>query len=167
MNKSTVVLTTLFLGVLALGASAPAQQTAKKRQPAPQAAVKVQTLRAADTADLDTAPEDKPYSGKAPGSQKRIARTFAGQPPLVPHSIEDIDAINLEGNSCLNCHGPDNYKYANAPKASDSHFKDSDGKQLTDVSPLRNQCTSCHVPQVDAKPLVQNTFKGTVTAKKK
>ncbi|MEK7438145.1 MAG: nitrate reductase cytochrome c-type subunit, partial [Pseudomonadota bacterium] len=38
---------------------------------------------------------------------------------------------------------------------------------LSEVSPARYQCTACHVPQVDAKPLVQNTFRGAVEAKKK
>ena len=155
MNKST----TILLATLALALWQPAS--------AQQAAPKGQTLRGAGTADMDRAPEDKPYVGKAPGSQKPIARTFSGQPPLIPHTVENLDAITLEGNPCLACHGPANYKYVNAPKVGDSHFKDRDGKRLTEVSPARHQCTGCHVPQADAKPLVQNTFRGAVEAKKK
>jgi len=153
MNKST----TIFLATLALWQPASAQQ----------AAPKVQTLRGAGTAAMDQAPEDKPYVGKLPGSQKPIARTFSGQPPVIPHTVENFDAITLEGNPCLACHGPANYKYVNAPKVGDSHFKDRDGKRLTEVSQARYQCTACHVPQANAKPLVQNTFRGVVEAKKK
>jgi len=155
MNKFT----TILLATLALGLWQPAS--------AQQAAPKVQTLRGAGTADKDQAPEDKPYVGKAPGSQKPIARTFTGQPPVIPHTVEDLDVITLAGNPCLACHGPASYKYVNAPKVGDSHFKDRDGKILTEVSQARYQCTTCHVPQADAKPLVQNTFRGVVEAKKK
>jgi len=151
MKKSTLIL----LATLALWQPASAQQ----------AAPKVQTLRGTGTADIDQAPEEKPYLGKLPGSQKPIARTFSGQPPLISHTVENIDAITLEENTCLACHGPANS--LNAPKAADSHFMDRDGKKLTEVSPGRHQCTSCHVPQADARPLVQNTFKGVVEAKKK
>jgi cytochrome c-type protein NapB len=156
MNKST----TILLATLALALAQPAL--------AQQAAPKVQTLRGAGAADIDQAPEDKPYVGKAPGTQKPIARTFSGQPPLIPHTVENFDAITLEGNLCLACHGPENYKTIKAPKVADSHFKDRDGKRLSEVSPARHQCTACHVPQADAKPLVGNTFKGDVaTAPKK
>ena len=151
MNKSTVIL----LATLALAVWQPAS--------AQQAAPKVQTLRGANTDDADKAPEDKPYVGKLPGSQKPIARTFSGQPPLIPHTVEGFSAITLERNSCLLCHG----EGVNAPKVGDSHFKDRDGKSLTVVSSARHNCTTCHVPQADAKPLVQNTFKGVVEAKKK
>jgi cytochrome c-type protein NapB len=155
MNRFTMIL----LATLALALWQPAS--------AQQAALKVQTLRGPGTADMDQAPENKPYVGKAPGSQKPIARTFTGQPPVIPHTVEDLDVITLAGNPCLACHGPANYKSVNAPKVGDSHFKDRDGKRLTEVSQARYQCTVCHVPQADAKPLVQNTFKGVVEAKKK
>ncbi len=157
MNKSKTILAMLLLTTLTLWQLASAQQ----------AAPNVQTLRGADTAEKDQAPDEKPNAGKDPGSQKRITRTFAGQPPLIPHTVESLDSITLDGNSCLSCHGPDNYKYANAPKVGNSHFLDRDGKKLADVSPRRHECTACHIPQTDAKPLVQNTFKSAVTPKKK
>lgn len=127
----------------------------------------VQTLRGADAAATDQAPPERPYAGKAPGSQKLLARTFSTQPPLIPHSIEGFDESTLQSNPCLSCHGPENYKNVKAPKMADSHFRDRDGKMLSEVSAARHQCTACHVPQVDAKPLVQNTFRGAVEAKKK
>ena len=45
-----------------------------------------------------------------------------------------------------------------ATKVSLTHFKDRDGRELSNISPRRYFCTQCHVPQTDAKPLVDNTF---------
>lgn len=52
------------------------------------------------------------------------------------------------------------------PKLIDSHLTaSSDGlKKVTSME--RYQCNSCHVAQVDAKPLVANTFVGVMAAKK-
>jgi nitrate reductase (cytochrome), electron transfer subunit len=155
MNKSV----TILLAALGLILLQPAL--------AQQSASRVQTLRGADAAAIDQAPPERSYTGKSPGSQKRVARTFSTQPPVIPHSIEGFDEITLQVNPCLACHGLENYKNAKAPKAADSHFKDRDGKILSDVSAARQQCTSCHVPQADAKPLVANTFRGDGSVKKK
>ncbi|HUF81317.1 MAG TPA: nitrate reductase cytochrome c-type subunit [Burkholderiales bacterium] len=157
MSKSA----TILLALLGLILSQPAL--------AQQGASRVQTLRGADADATDQAPAERSYTGSAPGSQKPVARTFSTQPPVIPHAIEGIDTVTLQDNSCLMCHGPQNYKTMKAPKAPDSHFKDRDGKMLADVSAARLQCTACHVPQADAKPLVENTFRGdaATTAKKK
>ena len=45
------------------------------------------------------------------------------------------------------------------PKISPTHFETRDGMTLGEVSPRRYFCLQCHVPQADAKPLVNNTFK--------
>jgi nitrate reductase (cytochrome), electron transfer subunit len=155
MNKSVMIL----LAILGLILSQPAL--------AQQGASRVQTLRGTDAAATDQAPPERPYTGKSPGSQKRVARTFSTQPPVIPHSIEGLDAITLQVNPCLACHGPENYKNVKAPKAADSHFKGRDGRILSEVSAARYQCTTCHVPQANAKPLVANTFRGDALAKKK
>jgi nitrate reductase (cytochrome), electron transfer subunit len=157
MNKSV----TILLATLGLILSQPAL--------AQQDTSRVQTLRGADAAATDQAPAERSYRGSAPGSQKPVARTFSTQPPVIPHAIEGFDAVTLQDNPCLACHGPENYKNARAPKVADSHFKDRDGKMLSEVSAARHQCTSCHVPQADAKPLVENTFRGDAgaAAKKK
>lgn len=128
------------------------------------AASKLQSLRAADVAATEPAPPERPYKGKSPGSQKLVARTFSSQPPVIPHAIEGFDQVTLQSNPCLDCHGPDNYKNVKASKISDSHFKGRDGKMLPEVSAARYQCTTCHVSQADAKPLIANTFRGDVGA---
>ena len=155
MNKSIAILLAAF--TLMLSQAALAQPSASR----------VQTLRAADAAATDQAPPERVYTDQLPGSSKRVARTFSTQPPVIPHSIEGFDAITLEANPCLACHGPESYKAVKAPKVADSHFRDRDGKILSEVSAARHQCTSCHVPQADAKPLVENTFRGDIAATKK
>ena len=40
-----------------------------------------------------------------------------------------------------------------------THFMTRDGQMLADVSPRRHFCTECHVPQANARPLVENTSK--------
>ncbi len=85
-------------------------------------------------------------------------RSFVQQPPMIPHHIEGY-RITLRYNKCLTCHSWANYRDAQATKISPTHFKDRDGNELANIAPRRYFCTQCHVPQVDAKPLVENTFK--------
>ena len=119
----------------------------------------VSTLRGADTAAVDQAPaEQKAYTGKKPGLQKPIARTFSTQPPLIPHAVDNFDEITVESNQCMECHGMDSYQKKNAPRIGDTHL--DAGKKLVTMD--RYQCNTCHVPQVDAKPLVDNTFVGNI-----
>ncbi len=155
MNKSV----TMLFAILGLILSQPA--LAQPGTP------RVQTLRGADASTLDQAPPERPYTGKSPGSQKPVARTFSTQPPVIPHSIEGFEEVTLQNNPCLMCHGPENYKNVKAPKVADSHFRDRDGKTLPEVSAARYHCTACHVPQAGAKPLIANTFRGDAAAKKK
>jgi len=83
-------------------------------------------------------------------------RSFSLQPPLIPHDISDYE-VNTDENACLECHAdPD----SDAPELSKTHFKDREGKTHDEVSSLRYFCLQCHVGQVKAEPLVENTFKG-------
>lgn len=126
----------------------------------------VSTLRGADAAAPDQAGDAKAYAGKRPGTagQAMIKRTFNEQPPLVPHAIENFDEITTADNQCLECHGPANYVKKNSPKLGDSHLAAAGAAQ---VRMDRYQCNTCHVPQVDAKPLVENRFVGTPVAPRK
>ncbi len=89
-------------------------------------------------------------------ARSRIPRTFAEQPPLVPHSLEEYE-ITLKENDCLGCHG---VAGSGAPAVSPSHYLDRAGKHLPAVSARRYFCDQCHVPQRNAKPLVENSFTG-------
>lgn len=123
----------------------------------------VKSMRGDDVAAADKAAQAKQYVGGRPGMQAKVARTFSTQPPVIPHDTEKFGDVNLEENSCMDCHGAANYEKKKAPKIGDSHFVDPrTGKKLSDATMARYNCTQCHVPQVDAPPLVENTFVGNV-----
>ena len=87
-----------------------------------------------------------------------IPRDYVQQPPLVPHKVDNY-RITLKYNKCLTCHSWKNYKRYGATKISQTHFEDRDAHVQANVSARRYFCDQCHVPQVDAKPLVENEFK--------
>lgn len=120
----------------------------------------LQTIRGADVPDADQAPQDLAYQGKRPGELKLIERTFEGQPPLIPHSIANYDEITVTENPCMECHISNDFKGKRMPRVSDSHLTAPPTAEKPEpvLSMNRWQCNSCHVPQVDAKPLVENSF---------
>ncbi len=85
-------------------------------------------------------------------------RAWKLQPPTIPHKINK-ERISLDENSCFRCHSPDTYKAEKAPMISKTHFKDPEHPSDKNLIMRRWFCYQCHVPQVDAKPLVENTFK--------
>ena len=121
-------------------------------------------MRGSDVDAADKAPDQKQYTERAPDANLAalIPRTFKGQPPLVPHAVAKYEPITLEENACLDCHITDDFKGKKMPKIGESHFsktqKEADGTPA--VNMVRWQCNSCHVQQVDAPPLVENTFVG-------
>jgi cytochrome c-type protein NapB len=123
-------------------------------------------MRGSDVAAVDQAPDAKKYLGGKPGGQEKVARTFKEQPPVIPHAVENFDEITLEENQCMTCHSAANYQKKKAPKIGDSHFLDREGKVLPEASAARYNCVQCHVPQVDAPPLVDNDFKGNLAESK-
>lgn len=132
------------------------------------AVAQVNSLRGVQPDVGDKAPTDLQYQGKKPGLQQPINRTFKEQPPLIPHALNNFDEITLEENQCMGCHSAEKYKEKNAPKLGDSHMTlvDVPGGGMKKVMNMsRWQCNTCHVGQVDAKPLVENAFKGNITAK--
>lgn len=86
-----------------------------------------------------------------------IKRTFKDQPPMVPHDIEGYK-INLKSNKCMRCHSKDKAEKSGATQVGESHFIDRTGKKHDKLSSGRHFCVQCHVPQTDAKPLVDNAF---------
>lgn len=114
----------------------------------------VTSLRGSAHLEQDSsAPEMKKYAKDG----EPIARDYVQQPPLVPHKI-DRYKINLKSNKCLSCHSWKNYREAGATKISQTHFEDRDKHVMANVSARRYFCTQCHVPQVNAQPLVENEF---------
>ena len=85
------------------------------------------------------------------------ARNYPMQPPLIPHTIRSYE-VNKNNNKCLSCHSRQRTEESQAPMVSVTHYMNRDGNFLAEISPRRYFCNQCHVPQLDAKPLVENTF---------
>ena len=90
--------------------------------------------------------------------QQIIPRTFEQQPPLIPHTVKGYN-ITQNFNKCMDCHSSERAKETKATKVGASHYETREGAKLPNISPRRYFCMQCHVPQFDAKPLVENTFK--------
>lgn len=92
-----------------------------------------------------------------PKDRSPFASAYVYQPPLIPHQIRHYE-LSTNANKCLSCHSFKNSRESGATKISVTHYATREGQVLSDVSPRRYFCLQCHVPQVDAKPLVVNNF---------
>ncbi|WP_428604955.1 nitrate reductase cytochrome c-type subunit [Sedimenticola sp.] len=110
--------------------------------------------------DKDIAAEaDKSPMRKQVVTQGGVERSYKIQPPVIPHKI-DKETINLKTNTCLKCHSEKTYEKKKAPKVGDSHYVARDGKVLETISTRRYFCNQCHAPQLNAEPIVSNSFEG-------
>ncbi|MBL0372945.1 nitrate reductase cytochrome c-type subunit [Rhizobium sp. KVB221] len=101
---------------------------------------------------------DPGYFPKWVVDDRRRMRAYPEQPPTIPHSIDGYQ-VTLNANRCLSCHKREFTEGSGAPMISVTHYMTRGAQMLADVSPRRYFCTTCHVPQADTKPLVDNTFK--------
>ena len=121
----------------------------------------VSSLRGSDAATADVAPAALSYGGKKPGQGELIARAFKGQPPLIPHSLDGINEITTTDNDCLDCHITDEDRGKKMPRVAQSHLLPAASAAAEpELNMRRWQCNSCHVAQVEAKPLVENAYQG-------
>jgi len=120
-----------------------------------QAVADISSLRGVSEIPVtESAPEMKDFIN----DKENIARTFKEQPPLVPHENEKY-TISLKENKCLECHMKQPGKaQAKSVEMGESHFLDREGNKLDKPSSRRYFCNQCHVPQIDAAPLVGTTF---------
>lgn len=81
-------------------------------------------------------------------------------PPVVPHSIKGMQ-VSKNTNRCLECHNADVAQLVGATVPSKTHFYDREGHLGDTVSARRYFCLQCHVPQTDAKPIVEQTYRST------
>ena len=111
---------------------------------------------------LRGAPANAPDAASPLVKMKRdgapLPRNYKQQPPLIPHAINNYQ-LDYRVNRCLGCHDPSTHENFGAPQIGASHFYDRNGNHLDKVAPRRYFCTQCHVPQMDAAPLVDNGFK--------
>jgi cytochrome c-type protein NapB len=136
----------------------------------------------------DVAPADVKYDRPAPGTSARFERAYVNAPPMIPHSVEGLLPITKDNNQCLGCHMPDVAKGVGATPIPASHFTNyrpdtkmegnkvvkegkvlgknntsdvllAKAKKLNHLYQGRFNCSQCHAPQADVKPIVGNTFK--------
>lgn len=144
MRVQTLLKCALAAGLLALGAhmAQAADET-----------VKLQGLRGGTPVTQDNPPAGfRQERDHAPAD-----RDFVQQPPLIPHTVTGYQ-ITKNFNKCMDCHAWQKTKFTGATKVSVTHFRTREGQELDNISPRRYFCTQCHVPQTDARPLVDNTF---------
>ena len=111
-------------------------------------------LRGTAALDIEAAPPLMPKMGN---DDLRKQRSFAMQPPLIPHQIENYQ-VDKSFNKCMSCHGRDRVADSQAPMVSVTHFADREENIRLEISPRRYFCTQCHVPQMDVKVPVANVF---------
>jgi cytochrome c-type protein NapB len=145
LSVQTIAKIALAAGLLLVGAHITAHAADEP--------VKLQGLRGGTPVNQD----NPPAGFKQERDHQPADRDFVQQPPLIPHTIQNYQ-ITKNFNKCMDCHAFSKAKAAGAPKVGVSHFRDRQGVELDNVSPRRYFCTQCHVPQTDAKPLVENTF---------
>ncbi len=145
-------------------------------------------LRKDGLTDEKVKPIEVKYDAPAPGQAKKFARSYVNAPPLIPHSVEGLLPITQKNNQCLGCHMPDVAKGVGATPIPPSHFTNyrpetkmeggkvvkegkvlgkantsdvvlAKAKKLDHLSQARFNCSQCHVPQANVKPLVKNNFR--------
>ena len=140
MATARLALAALLAFAVAASAQAPSPQVDGMRGPTP------------------VADESRPPPlGNVENKDVRRERAYSMQPPTIPHKIDNYQ-VDLNVNACLGCHSRGRAPMTQAVAVSVSHYMDRDGNFLAEISPRRYFCEQCHVPQVDAKPLVGNTF---------
>ena len=90
---------------------------------------------------------------------RSLPRSHRWQPPLIPHNVKGYQ-ITKNVNMCMACHSSKAARNTGATPVGKSHYVDRDGKEHPNISTRRYFCLQCHVPQFDAEPLVDSTFKG-------
>jgi len=128
---------------------------------AQEAAVQLKALGGEKVLDSANAAPDVEKQSVAAGG---FGRAYRQQPPLIPHKVDGYQ-VTTTNNACMNCHDWPGHVDAKAPKVSETHYVDRQGVRLDKIAGTRYFCQQCHVPQDDAKPLVNNTFQNATQAK--
>ncbi len=133
-----------------------------------------------------TTPSQSKFDAAAPGASKTLQRAYDNAPPMIPHSVDGLLPITAKNNACLGCHMPAAAKGVGATPIPPSHFVNfrpktkigkggavvKEGKTIKNTSDVkvvqhkqktlyqgRFNCSQCHAPQANIKPLVENNFK--------
>ena len=161
MKKTALLLLVLVVSLSCATGGPPAE-------PGAQAATPTDTSTGVSDSEIGLAPGtafEQPtqapvaFNSKDPGESTLRPRPNLQYPPAIPHTIEDLEVITLGENSCLECHDASVAEDFGAVAVPASHRVDLRRAPETtgeDVVGARWVCTSCHVPQTDTEPLVEN-----------
>ncbi len=162
MKKALVVLSSIALSWSCASGKAPADP--QKTTSPPPAAARAGTPDSEIGLAPGTAfeqPEQTAITHNTtdPGESELRPRPNPAFPPVIPHSIADLETITLSENSCLECHDPEMAPDMGAPAVPPSHqvdLRNSPDVAGADVVGSRWVCTSCHVAQTNTEALVTN-----------
>ncbi len=100
------------------------------------------------------------FNAPAPGGAKLIKKSFPDAPPMIPHSVKGMAPIKVGHNQCLMCHMPQNAKMFHAVPMPKDHFVDNfkGDKKKRKVAGSRYFCMTCHTPQANVDPVIENNF---------
>lgn len=152
MNKFKSIIFTLLLLFTIMNVYA-ADKVVEKSAEKTGETVKLMGLREGTPVNLD----NPPVASHQERDHAVSDRDFVQQPPLIPHTTQGYQ-ITKNFNKCMDCHAWQKTKESKATKVSVTHFRNREGQELDNISPRRYFCTQCHIPQTDAKPLINNTF---------
>ena len=104
-------------------------------------------------------PPQAPIAGNTvdPGDSELRARPNDDFPPVIPHTVADLETITLQENSCMDCHDPavaDDFEAVAIPESHRVDLRHAPNETGDSTVGARWVCTSCHVVQTDARPLV-------------
>lgn len=111
--------------------------------------------------DDDRVPASFVFPEAMPGENARLPKSYAGAPPLVPHTLDGLLPITRGDNLCVTCHATGSTDPADPPQVPISHRTDLRAAPTVvrdSVAGARWVCTTCHVPQSNAPLLVGSTF---------
>ena len=117
-------------------------------------------LDKADVTETST-PAPTRFDDSAPGERPLVPRAYEGEPPRVSHGVEDFLPITTDENMCVTCHGVEEKLEGGPTPIPSSHYTDlrNEPDAVGDaVVGARWVCTTCHVAQTGAAPLVENRF---------
>ncbi len=141
----------LAAGIFALGT---------QLAPAADETVQIKALRGGTPVTQDNPPVASHQERDHPVAD----RDFVQKPPLIPHNTAGYQ-ITKNNNNCMDCHDWPGHIKAKAPKVSETHYVDRAGARLDKIAGTRYFCQQCHVPQADARPLVNNVFQNATQVK--
>ena len=159
--KTLKILATFGLMAVTFACATAADQTSSTDK-----AIDELNMGLSKTSVFDTpTPNVYTYSDAKPGYNDRLAKSWDELPPQIPHKVEEFLPVVMDDNQCLECHDVPKYigrpynmdrtRKSKSPMSKD-HYASED---LDEISGARFNCMQCHVPQSNAAPLVDNTYR--------